>query len=98
MFDFSNLNESYELFSNTEKVFEKFKVETPKYISIEELFCLRRKNYVFKCGNDSKIKSKGIFTSYSKNIKFDEYKKSSDGSRYQKECDTYLICSINNEK
>ena len=42
-------------------------------------------------GDDSKSKLKGIFKSYWKSIKFNEYKKCLDGSKYQKECDNYII-------
>ena len=76
LFDFSNLDENHELFSNkNKKVVGKFKIETPKNIWIDEFVALRSKCYAFKCGNDSKNKLKGISKSYSKNIKFDEYKK-----------------------
>ena len=61
LFDFSNLNENHELFSNKNiKVFSKFKIETPKNIWIDEFVCLGSKMYAFKCGDDSKNKVKGI--------------------------------------
>ena len=61
IFDFSNLDKNHQLFSNkNKKVIGKFKIETPKNIWIDELICLRNKMYVFKCGNDSKNKLKGI--------------------------------------
>ena len=51
MFDFSNLDENHELFSNkNKKVILKFKIETPKNIWIDEFICLRSKMYAFKCG------------------------------------------------
>ena len=53
--------------------------------------------YEFKCGNDSKIKLKGISKSQSKHIKFQEYKKCLDSEAYRKECDKYIMRSINNE-
>ena len=56
------------------KVGGKFKIETPENIWIDEFTALRSKCYAFKCGDDSKNKLKGISKSYSKNIKFDEYK------------------------
>ena len=44
-----------------------------------------------------KMKKKGIFESYSKNINFDEYKKCLDGKDYQKECDNSKLRSLNHE-
>ena len=45
-FDFSNLDENQELFSNkNKKVIGKFKIETPKNIWIDEFVCLRSKAY-----------------------------------------------------
>ena len=73
IFDFSNLDEDHELFSNkNKKVIGKFKIETPKNIWIDEFICLRSKMYAFKCGNDSKNKLKAISKSQSKNIQFEE--------------------------
>ena len=97
IFDFNNLEKSHELFSNrNKKVISKFKIETPKIIWIDE-FVLRSKMYAFKCGDDSKKKLKGISKSQSKNIKFEEYKKSLDGEEYQQEGNKYIIRSINHE-
>ena len=57
IFDFSNLDENHELFSEkNKKVIGKFKIETPKYIWIDEFVCLRSKAYSFKC--KVKIESK----------------------------------------
>ena len=96
--DFSNLDKNNELFSNkNEKVIGKVKIETPKNIWIDEFVCLRSKMYAFKCGGDSKNKLKGFSKSYSKNIKFEEYKKCLDKKEYQHECDNYIIRSINHE-
>ena len=98
IFDFSNFDKTHELFSNkNKKVIGKFKIETPKNIWIDEFVCLRSKMYAFKCGDDSKNKLKGISKSQSKNIKFEEYKKCLDGDDYQKECNNYIIRSINHE-
>ena len=98
IFDFSNLDKNHELFSNkNKKVIGKFKIETPKNIWIDEFVCLRSKMYAFKCGDDSKNKLKGISKSRSKNIKFEEYKKCLDGEDYQRECNNYIIRSINHE-
>ena len=98
IFDFSNPDKNHELFSNkNKKVIGKFKIETPKSIWIDEFVCLRSKMYAFKCGDDSKNKLKGISKSQSKNIKFEEYKKCLDGQEYQRECNNYVIRSINHE-
>ena len=98
IFDFSNLDKNHELFSNkNKKVIGKFKIETPKNIWIDELICLRSKMYVFKCGNDSKNKLKGISKTQSKHIKFEEYYNCSFGGEYEKECENYISRSINHE-
>ena len=66
-FDFSNLNENHELFSNKiKKVIGKYKIETPKNVWIDGFVCLRSKMYAFKCGDDSQNKLKGISKSQSK--------------------------------
>ena len=44
-----------------------------------------------------KINYKGISKSQSKHIKFDEYKNCLFGGEYQKECDNYIIRSLNHE-
>ena len=55
IFDFINLNETLEKFSNkNKKVIGKIKIETPRIIWIEEFVCLRSEMYAFKCGDDSK--------------------------------------------
>ena len=98
IFDFSNLDKNHELFSErNKKVIGKFKIETPKNIWIDEFVCLRIKMYSFKCGDDSKNKLKCISKSQSKHIKFDEYKNCLFGGEYQKECDNYIIRSLNHE-
>ena len=98
IFDFSNLDKNHELFSNKiKKVNRKYKIETPKNIWIDEFVCLRSKMYAYKCGNDSKNKMRGISKSQSKNIKFEEYKKCLDGVEYQRECNNYIIRSVNHE-
>ena len=59
LFDFSNLDENQEFFSNKNpKIFGKFKIETPKNIWIAEFVCLRSKMYSFKSGDDTKKKIK----------------------------------------
>ena len=86
IFDFSNLEENHELFSNkNKKVIGKFKIET----------CLRNKMYAFKCGDDSKNKLKGVSESQSKIINFEECKKCLDGEKYQEECENYILRSVN---
>ena len=98
LFDFSNLNKNHELFSNkNKKVVGKFKIETPENIWIDEPVALRSKCYAFECGDDSKIKLKGISKSYSRNINFDEYKKCLDSEEYQHECDNFVLRSNNHE-
>ena len=80
IFDFSNLDQNHELFSNkNKKIIGKFKIETPKNIWIDEFVCLRSKMYAFKCSNESKNKLKRISESQSKNIEFEGYKKCLDG-------------------
>ena len=86
VFDFSNLDENHELFSEkNKKRMGFFKIETPKPIWIDELAGLRSKMYSFKCGNDSKNKLKGISKSQSKHIKFEEYYNCLFDGEYQRE-------------
>ena len=100
LFDFSNLDENHELFSNkNKKVIGKSKIETPKNIWIDEFVCLRSKAYSFKCNdnNENKNKMKDISKSQSKHIKFEKYKKCLDGDEYQKECNNSILRSVNHE-
>ena len=100
IFDFSNLDENHELFSNkNKKVIGRFKIETPKNIWIDEFVCLRSKAYSFKCKNndENKNKIKSISKSQSKHIKFEEYYNCLFGKEYQKDCNNYIIRSINHE-
>ena len=98
LFDFSNLNKNHEQFSEkNKKVVGKFKIENPENIWIDEFVALRSKCYAFKCGDNSKNKLKGISKSYSRDIKFDEYKKCLDGGNFQEDCDNYIIGSFNHE-
>ena len=97
-FDFSNLDEIHELFSNkNKKVIGKFNIETPKNIWIDEFVCLRSKTYSFKCNDntESKNKIKGISKSQSKHNKFEEHYNCLFGGEYQRECNKYIIRSIN---
>ena len=100
IFDFSNLNKNHELYSErNKKVIGKFKIETPLNIWIDEFVCLRSKAYSFKCKNndENKNKLKGISKSQSKHIKFEEYYNCLFGGEYQRECNNYIIRSINHE-
>ena len=98
IFDFSNLDENHELFSNkNKKVIGKFKIETPKNICIDEFICLRSKMNAFKCGNDSENKLKGISKSQSKLIKFEEYYNCLFDGKNQRESNNYIIRSINHQ-
>ena len=85
------------LVTKTKKLIGKFKIEFPKIIWIDEFVCLRKKMYAFKCGKESKDKLKSIFINQSKNIKFEEYKTCLDGMEYQRECNIYILRSINHE-
>ena len=98
LFDFSNLDKNHDLFSNkNKKVVGKFKIVTPENIWIDEFVALRSKCYAFKSVNDSKNKLKGISKSQSKNIKFEEYYNCLFSREYQRECDNYILRSINHE-
>ena len=98
LIDFSNLIVKYEMFSNkNKKVVGKFKIEIPEKIWIDEFIYLRSKAHSFKCGKKNINKLKAVSNSYSKNVKFDEYKKCLDGEEYQTECDIYIFRSLNHE-
>ena len=100
IFDFSNLDKNHELYSEkNKKVIGKFKTETPKNIWIVEFVCLRSKAYSFKCkdNKEDKNKIKGISKSQSTHIKFEEYYNCLFAKEYQKECNNYIIRSINHE-
>ena len=60
---------------------------------------MRSKAYSFKCKNNDENKNevKGISKSQSKHIKFEEYKKCLDGKEYQRECNNYILRSIDHE-
>ena len=67
LFDFINLNENHELFSNkNKKVVGKFRIETPKNIWMDEFICLQSKVYAFKCGDD--IKKINLFLKVNRKI------------------------------
>ena len=100
IFDFSNLDKNHKLYSErNKKVIGKFKIETPKNIWIDEFVCLRSKAYSFKYNDntESKNKIKGISKSQSKHIKFEDYFNCLFGGEYQRECNNYIIRSINHE-
>ena len=94
LFDFSDLIKNYELYSITnKKVIGKIKIETPKYIFIDEFFCLRSKAYSFKCGSDNE--NWKVFPNLNRNVLKMEKNNCLFGGEYQKECDNYVIRSIN---
>ena len=53
--------------------------------------------YACKCGIVNKNKLKGVSKSQSKHIKLEEYKKRLDGEEYHRECDNFILRSINHE-
>ena len=59
-FDFGNLDETHELFSNKNKKKCKYKIETLKKIYVDDFIALRSKLHAYKCGDDSNNKIKGI--------------------------------------
>ena len=68
LFDLSTLSEYHELFSNKNKqIIEKFKIETPNKIFIDEFIFLRSNIYAFKCGGDSRNKPK-VFVTFNRKI------------------------------
>ena len=81
------------------KTIGKFEIETHKNIWIDEFVCLRSKVYSFKSKDniESKNKIKGISKSQSKHFEFQEYEKCLDGEEYQRECNNYILRSINCE-
>ena len=93
LFDFSNLVENYDLFS--EKIVSvKFKLEIPQNIWIDGLICSRSKTYSFKCNDKNTIKLNCISKSYSKLNKLEECEKCLDVENYQKQCDNYNLRSL----
>ena len=53
--------------------------------------------YSFKSGDVDKNKRKGVSKSQSKHNKFEDYYNCLFGEEYQKDCDNYIIRSINHE-
>ena len=98
LFDFSNLDENQEKFWNKNKKFiGKFEIETPKNIWIDEFVCLISKKSSFKCGSKNYNKLKSTSKSQSKHTKIEEYYNCLFGGEDQKECDKYILWSINHE-
>ena len=100
VFDFSNLNGIHEKFSNNnEKVIGKFKIKTHKKVWVDECVCLRSKACSFNCKNniESKNNLKAISQSQLKHLKFEEFYNCLFGEDYQKECDNYILRSIDHE-
>ena len=79
-FDFSNLDESHEVLRiKVKKAVDEFKIETPKYIWIDEFIWLGSKAFCFKCSDKNTNKLKGFSKSQSKQFEFEECKKCLDG-------------------
>ena len=100
IFDFSNIDENHELYSEkNKKVLGKFKIKKPKNIFIDEFIALRSKMYAFKFKEKVEVKNKlkGISKSQSKNIKFEEYKICLDGEELENECINYILKSTNHD-
>ena len=60
---------------------------------------MRSKPCSFKCKESTEriFKTKGFSKSQSKHIKFEDYKNFLDGEEYQRECNNYILRSINHE-
>ena len=60
---------------------------------------MRSKTFSYKCENNiaKKNKIKGISQAQSKHIKFEEYKNCLNGDEYRRECNNYILRSINHE-
>ena len=80
-----------------EIVVGNFKLENPKSIWIFEFVSLRSKMYSFNCGDDIENKLEGISKSQLKHKKFEQYENCFNGEEYQKECDTFIIRSLDHE-
>ena len=100
IFDFSDLDENHVLFSNkNKKIFGLFKIETPKNIWIDEFVSFRSKAYSFKCNDidENKKKIKVISKSQTKHIILEDKYNCLFGGKHQKECDNYIIRSVNHD-
>ena len=99
IFDFSNLGENHEIFSNkNKKVVGKFKIETPKNIWLDEFIALRSECCACREGDDSKNNLKGISKSQMKKFKIEKYKNCLDGEENENVCDRYILKSSNHER
>ena len=57
IFDFSNLDENHELFSEkNKKVIGKFEIKPPKSFWIDEFVCLSSRAYSFECKDNIESK------------------------------------------
>ena len=79
------------------KVDGEFKIETPQNVWNEDFVCFRSQAYSFNCNDGNTNKLKVISESQSRHIGFEQYKKCLDGKKYQKECDDYILKSINHD-
>ena len=75
----------------------KFRIETPENVLIDEFICIGSRAFSLKCGIDNKNTLKGISKSQSKTIKLEKDYSCLFGREYKKECDTYIIQSINHQ-
>ena len=97
IFDFSSLDETHELFGNkkTKRIWN-FKIETPKNIWIVEFVCLRSKAYSFKCNDNKENKNKKkVFLDLNQKILNLKNITIVFGGECQKDCDNYIIRSLN---
>ena len=85
------------LVKKNKKILGTSKIKTSANICIDDFVCPRSKMYAFKSGNYSKNKLKCASKSQSKHIKTEKYKNCLDGIEYQRECNFYILRSINHE-
>ena len=94
LFQFSNLSENHELFSySNKKVIGKNETETPKFIWIDEIICLRTQKIAFKCVFLN-INRKVLASLNRKLSNFRPFKKCSDESDYQNNVIIILFVQI----
>ena len=79
------------------KVFGLFKIQILKNHWIAAFVCLRSNSCSFKDGYDRKKTLKCVSKSQAKHKKFENFKKSLDGEKYQEDCKNYFLRSINVE-
>ena len=76
MFDFSNSNKKYSVFSNVNKKFPgSFKKETSNSIWLDEIACLRSEAYPYEYSNVSETTLKGVTKLIENNKSFEEFQK-----------------------